>query len=162
MNGRIIFEQGNVMQVREILEIKGAVLYTIVPSKMLSEAIAIMVEQDVGSLVCFEAGRMVGMLTFREVLKAIHQNGANATTTPISDFMVRDPVSAAPDMEMDDLRRLMIERHMRYLPVMDGATLMGVLSFLDVARAVLEEQSFENKLLKAYIRDWPAVDEKQN
>jgi CBS domain-containing protein len=45
---------------------------------------------------------------------------------------------------------------MRYLPVMDGGTLMGVISFHDVARAVLEEQSFENRMLKAYIRDWPA------
>lgn len=147
------------MQVRDILEIKGAVLYTIAPKKMLSEAIAVMVEQDVGSLVCFESGRMVGMLTFREVLKAVHQHAANAMSSPISDFMVRDPVSAAPNMAMDDLRRLMIEHHMRYLPVMDGTTLMGVLSFLDVARAVLEEQSFENKLLKAYIRDWPETEE---
>jgi CBS domain-containing protein len=58
-------------------------------------------------------------------------------------------------MEMDDLRRLMIEKHQRYLPVMESGTLMGVVSFHDVAKAVLEEQSFENKMLKAYIRDWP-------
>jgi CBS domain-containing protein len=49
----------------------------------------------------------------------------------------------------------MLERHARYLPVMDGRSLIGVISFYDVARAVLEEQSFENRMLKAYIRDWP-------
>jgi CBS domain-containing protein len=54
-----------------------------------------------------------------------------------------------------EVRRLMLERHARYLPVMDGKTLMGVISFYDVARAVLDEQSFENRMLKAYIRDWP-------
>ena len=53
------------------------------------------------------------------------------------------------------LRRLMVSEHMRYLPVMEGAVLMGVVSFHDVAKAVLEMQSFENKMLKAYIRDWP-------
>ncbi len=51
----------------------------------------------------------------------------------------------------------MLESHQRYLPVMDDGTLLGVISFHDVARAVLEEQGFENKMLKAYIRDWPAA-----
>jgi len=96
------------------------------------------------------------MLTFREVLKAVQQGGAAWGGLAISGVMVREPVVAGPDVEVDDLRRLMIEHHMRYLPVMEGGTLMGVISFHDVARAVLEEQSFENRMLKAYIRDWPA------
>jgi CBS domain-containing protein len=59
---------------------------------------------------------------------------------------------------VDELRRLMLERHCRYLPIMENDTLMGVLSFHDVARAMLEEQSFENRMLKSYIRDWPMDD----
>ncbi len=144
------------MQVSEILAVKGQALFTIAPNKTLADAVAIMTGQDVGSLVVFDAGRMVGMLTFREVLKAVQQGGAAWGGLAISGVMVRDPVVAGPEMEVDDLRRLMIEHHMRYLPVMDGGTLMGVISFHDVARAVLEEQSFENRMLKAYIRDWPA------
>ena len=143
------------MQVRKILDIKGAVLYTIAPNKTLADGIAIMNEQDVGSLVCFEGGRMVGMLTFREVLKAMHEHGSNFGTTPVASVMVRNPMSAPPDMEIDELRLLMVQHHMRYFPVMDGGTLLGVISFHDVARAVLEEQGFENRMLKAYIRDWP-------
>ncbi|MBK9623084.1 MAG: CBS domain-containing protein [Rhodocyclaceae bacterium] len=143
------------MKVREILEIKGAVLYTIAPDKPLSEAVEFMTSHDVGSLVCFSGGQMVGMLTFREVLLAVQKHGANWQNVPIDSAMVRDPGIAAPEMEMDALRRLMIENHQRYLPVMDGSVLMGVVSFHDVAKAVLEEQSFENKMLKAYIRDWP-------
>lgn len=144
------------MQVRKILAIKGVALYTIAPNKTLAEGIAIMAEQDVGSLVCFEGGRMVGMLTFREILKASHEHGAAAGGVTIASVMVNDPRSASPDMEMDELRRMMIEHHMRYLPVMDGTTLLGVISFHDVARAVLEEQSFENRMLKAYIHDRPS------
>jgi CBS domain-containing protein len=143
------------MQVREILEIKGTVLYTIAPEKRLAEAVDIMTGQDVGSLVCFSGGRMVGILTFREVLKSVQVYGADWQNVAISDVMVHDPFAAKPEMEMDDLRRLMIDNHQRYLPVMDEGTLMGVVSFHDVAKAVLEEQSFENKMLKAYIRDWP-------
>lgn len=144
------------MQVSEILAVKGQTLYTIAPNKTLGDAVAVMTGQDVGSLVVFEAGRMVGMLTFREVLKAVQQAGAGWGERPVSEIMVRDPKSAGPEMEVDDLRRFMVEHHMRYLPVMDGGMLMGVISFHDVARAVLEEQSFENRMLKAYIRDWPA------
>lgn len=144
------------MQVREILAIKGAVLYTIAPGKTLADAITIMTEQDIGSLVVFDGGRMAGMLTFREVLQAVLKTGANWAGVPVSGVMLSDPVVAGPDMDVDALRRLMVEKHMRYLPIMDGGTLMGVISFHDVARAVLEEQSFENRMLKAYIRDWPA------
>ncbi len=143
------------MQVSEILAIKGTVLYTVSPQKTLDVAIATMNEMDVGSLVCFDQGRMVGMLTFREVLQAIQLNGAAWGAVKIADVMVKNPVVARPDTEMDDLRRMMVADHQRYLPVMDGTTLMGVVSFHDVAKAVLEEQSFENRMLKAYIRDWP-------
>ena len=50
----------------------------------------------------------------------------------------------------------MLERHQRYVPVMEGDTMLGVISFHDVAKAVLEEQAFENRMLKGYIQDWPA------
>lgn len=143
------------MQVREILEIKGTVLYTIAPDRVLADAVEIMTGQDVGSLVCFSRGQMAGMLTFREVLKAVQSYGAHWQQVAVSEVMISEPFVAAPDMEMDRLRRVMIDNHQRYLPVMDEGTLLGVVSFHDVAKAVLEEQSFENKMLKAYIRDWP-------
>lgn len=141
------------MRVREILAVKGKVLYTIAPEMKLSAAAAAMSERDVGSLVCFEKGRMVGMLTFRELLKALHAKGASWGSVTVGEIMVTDPVVGLPNMEVDELRRLMVEKHMRYLPIMEGETLLGVISFHDVARAALEEQGFENRMLKAYISD---------
>ena len=144
------------MQVREIINLKGGTLFTATPKQLLGEAIDAMADFDVGSLVVMESGKMAGMLTFREVLQALKAHGSCPVGVTVGDVMVRDPVTVFPDMEVDDLRRLMIERHSRYLPVMDGGgTLMGVISFLDVAKAVLEEQSFENKMLKNYIKNWP-------
>ena len=143
------------MRVREILSVKGKVLYTIAPEKKLSAAIAAMSERDVGSLACIQDGRMVGMLTFREIVKALHARGASWGAVTVGEIMVPDPVVGQPDMEMDDLRRLMVEKHMRYLPIMEGDTLLGVISFHDVAKAVLEDQGFENRMLKAYISDCP-------
>lgn len=143
------------MLVSEILAIKGKVLFTIAPNRPLAQAVEVMNEQDVGSLVVFSRGEMVGMLTFRQVLQAVQQGGADWQAMSVETVMLREPLVAAPDMEMDELRRLMVEHHQRYLPVMDGSMLLGVVSFHDVAKAVLEEQSFENRMLKNYIRNWP-------
>ena len=66
------------------------------------------------------------------------------------------PVSISPNTNANEVQRLMLEHHARYVPVMDGPTLMGVISFYDMARAILEAQKFENTMLKAYIRDWPS------
>ncbi|HRP22583.1 CBS domain-containing protein [Thauera sp.] len=147
------------MLVSEILAIKGKVLFTISPNRRIAEAVEIMNEQDVGSLVVFSHGEMVGMLTFRQVLQAVQKGGADWQALTVDEVMLRAPMVASPNMEMDELRRLMVEHHQRYLPVMEGQTLLGVVSFHDVAKAVLEEQSFENRMLKNYIRNWPEADE---
>lgn len=143
------------MQVREIIQLKGGTLYTATPVQPLATAIDTMAEFDVGSLVVMESGKIAGLLTFREVLLALKGHGSSPAGLTVGDVMVRDPVTAFPDMEANELRRLMIDRHSRYLPVMDGDTLMGVISLHDLAKAVLEEQSFENRMLKNYIKNWP-------
>ena len=147
------------MQVREIIQLKGGTLYTATPKQPLAGAIETMAEFDVGSLVVMDAGKMAGMLTFREVMLALRKHGPRLGGVTVGDVMVCNPVTAFPDMEANDLRRLMIDKHSRYLPVMDGTTLMGVISFLDLAKVVLEEQCLENKMLKSYIKNWP--DEQQ-
>jgi CBS domain-containing protein len=139
------------MQVKEILRVKGNRLVTAEPGGRAVDAVKTMAEQNLGSLVVLDQGRMAGMLTFHELLASLAQrNGA------VSEIMVRDPVTAAPDMEVNDLRRTMLETSARYLPVMQDGKLLGVISFRDVAKAVLEEQDFENKMLKGYIKNWPA------
>lgn len=143
------------MQVREIIQLKGGTLYTTSPVQPLAAAVDAMAELDVGSLVVMDAGKMVGMLSFREVLLAFKRHGCCPEGVAVGDVMVREPVTAYPDMDANELRRLMIEKRSRYLPVMEGDLLLGVISFLDVAKAVLEEQTFENRMLKSYIKNWP-------
>ncbi len=143
------------MQVREILRVKGSSLFTTSSEASLTGAVAMMSELDTGSLVVMEGDRMVGMLTFREVLAAIAAHQGATDGVRVGEVMVRDPVTVAPTVEANELRRLMVENHMRYLPVTDGEQLLGVISFLDVAKAVLEEQGFENRMLKNYIKNWP-------
>jgi CBS domain-containing protein len=131
-------------------------LFTVSPDQPLSQAVETMADRDIGSLVVMDHGHMVGMLTFREVILAIVKNGGSTGNTMIRSVMDDSPLSCTPETEMDEVRRMMLERHARYMPVMTQSTLMGVISFYDVARAVVDSQDFENRMLKAYIRDWPA------
>ena len=149
------------MKVSEILKVKGNILYTATADTPLLEAIHTMSERDIGSLVVMEYGELVGMLTFREVIQVLAKHrGSVGEGTTIRKVMDDHPLTCTPETDVNEVRRMMLERHARYLPVLDNRTLMGVISFYDVARAVFEEQNFENKMLKAYIRDWP--EEKAN
>ena len=144
------------MQVKEILRVKGNRLLTIEPSGRAADAVKTMSEQNLGSLIVLDQGRLAGVLTFREILQALAQRNGTLGDLRVADAMLRDPVTATPDMEVNDLRRTMLDSGARYLPVVQDGKLLGVISFRDVAKAVLEEQDFENKMLKGYIKNWPA------
>jgi len=144
------------MQVKEILRVKGSRLLSIEPTGSVADAAATMAKENLGSLVVLEHGRMIGMLTFHELLRALAARGGALGELKVAEIMARNPVTATPDMEVNDLRRTMIETGARYLPVLQDGRLLGVISFRDVAKAVLEEQDFENKMLKGYIKNWPA------
>jgi CBS domain-containing protein len=141
------------MLVSEILRIKGNALFTTPPDAPVLDAVKVMAQHDIGSLVVMDHGRMAGLVTFAEVLQALAERGGTLDDLKISAIAVSRPLTAEPGVDVMDLRRMMLERHARYVPVIDGTTLLGVISFHDVAKAVYEEQSFENRMLKSYISD---------
>ncbi|MEF7613828.1 CBS domain-containing protein [Aquincola sp. MAHUQ-54] len=153
------------MQVTDILSSKQGALRTVHPETPLSACVIQMADEDLGSLlVVDDHARLVGLLTFREVIRTLAQRQKELRRGPtppvaelrVSEVMERAPISATPDMELQPLRAMMIRHHQRYLPVLDGGRLVGVVSFHDIAKSVYEEQQFENRMLKAYIQDWPA------
>jgi CBS domain-containing protein len=144
------------MKVTDILRVKGNTLYTVSPDQPLMRAATTMAELDIGSLPVMEHGDLVGMLTFREVILAVVNNGGTIGTRTVRSVMDDAPLTCTPETEIDEVRRMMLLRHARYMPVLEQRTLMGVISFYDVAKTVVDAQDFENRMLKAYIRDWPA------
>jgi len=146
------------LKVSEILQVKGDALYTASPETPVAHAISTMTEQDIGSIVVMAHGELVGMLTFREIIRLVNDRGGDPASigdTAIGTIMNAEPVSVTPDTRASEVQRLMLDEHARYVPVLDGAVLMGVISFYDMARAIVAAQRFENDMLKAYIRDWP-------
>ena len=147
------------MKVADILRVKGGTLFTVKPDQALAEAAQIMADRDIGSLVVMDHGDLVGMLTFREVIVSVVKSGGSLGSTLVRSAMDDHPLTCTLGTELDEVRRMMLERHARYLPVLSNRQLMGVVSFYDVAKAVVDSQNFENQMLKAYIRDWPAEEE---
>lgn len=141
------------MLVSEILRIKGNALFTTAPDSHVLDGVRAMAQHDIGSLVVMDHGRMAGMVTFAEVLEALAERGGALGDLRISAIAQTDPLVATPGIDVMELRRIMLERHARYVPVMDGSMLLGVISFHDVAKAVYEDQSYENRMLKSYISD---------
>ena len=148
------------MQVSDILRVKGDALFTAQPEQPLMDAVGFMADKDLGSLVVMDKGQVAGMLTFREVIQSVVANGGQVGARTVGQAMDKAPLTCTPETPIDEVRRMMLERHSRYMPVVDGQLLMGVISFYDVAKAVVDAQNFENKMLKAYIRDWPEEKDK--
>jgi CBS domain-containing protein len=149
------------MKVSDILRVKGGTLYTITPDQQLAQAVTTMADNDIGSLVVMDHGDLVGMLTFREVIQSVVRSGGSVGNTLVRSVMDDHPLTCTPETEIDEVRRMMLGRHARYMPVVTQRTLMGVISFYDVAKAVVDSQDFENRMLKAYIRDWPVDEERE-
>ncbi len=146
------------MIIRDILNLKGSTIFSVAPDGRVADAVALMVKNDIGSLVVMADGKMAGMLTFREVLKGLDAQRGNLGDLPVREVMVQEPVACNPDDTLDTLREVMTRQHVRYVPVQEGGALLGVISFHDIAKAAIKEASFENRLLKRYIKDWPEGD----
>jgi CBS domain-containing protein len=144
-----------VLKINEVLRVKGNTLYTCPPDSKVEHAIQTMSEQDIGSLVVMDHGTLVGMVTFREIIRHLHKNLGKIGDTTVRSIMNDAPISVSPASDADEVQRLMLSHHERYVPVMDGHVLLGVISFYDMAQAIVAAQQFENSMLKAYIRDWP-------
>ena len=137
------------MKVSDILRVKGSTLFSVTPNEPLARAVEIMADKDIGSLVVMEHGDVAGMLTFREVIQAIVKNGGSVGTLQVRSAMDDAPLTCTLETEMDEVRRMMLERHARYMPVMEMGEVKGVISFYDVAKAVVDSQNFEHTRLKA-------------
>jgi CBS domain-containing protein len=166
MPGWIIQKQEATVRAHDILQVKGNTLFTVSPDTLLSDCVITMADNDVGSLLVMERGELVGLVTFREIIHLLAQRQKEqrmGPTPPVADLCARDVMNSEPiviqaDMQVGALRGLMVQHHQRYMPVMRQGTVLGVVSFHDVAKAVHEEQEFENRMLKSYIGDWPVME----
>src|SRR5687768_6000306 len=101
------------MKVSDILRVKGNTLYTVSPDEPLARAIDVMAEKDIGSLVVMDHGDLVGMLTFREVIQCIVRHSHAVGSMLVRTAMDDHPLTCTLETELDEVRRMMLERHAR-------------------------------------------------
>ena len=140
------------MLITEILKSKGDLVFTVSPQDTLASAATRLHEQRVGALVVHdEADGIAGIVSERDVVRAVAGGGAAALDLPLSRFMTRDVIYAQPTETVDSLLTRMTDRRIRHLPVTERGRLVGIVSIGDLVKAKIAETVQEAQSLKAYI-----------
>lgn len=141
--------------VRHILQLKGDYIWTITPQESVYEALRLMADKDVGTLVVMQGDRMVGMISERDYARKIILQGKSSRETHVSEIMTDVRWVVHPDETVEECMELMTMHKVRYLPVMEGEDLLGVISIGDVVRDIIYRQretikSLEDKVIKTH------------
>jgi CBS domain-containing protein len=141
------------MLVRDVIENKGRVVVSIDCEATVSEAIAKLVQNNIGSLpVLDHGGRLIGMFSERDVLRVIHGRGENFGRLRVVDLMTGHPVTCALDDDVNDVMGQMSERHIAKVPVLSDSELVGIVSVGDVIKVLYDKVHTENQHLISYIQ----------
>ncbi len=136
---------------QEIIKEKGGVIHQVALQATGADAVTKMNDERIGSVIVMDGDKMKGIFTERDVLTKIVGCGCDPATTPVAEVMTRDLLTLAPDASVEDAMRVVIERHIRHLPVTDGDTLLGMVSSGDLTRWILRDQEATIKDLYTYI-----------
>ena len=140
------------MLVSQILKTKGDIVFTIGPNESVQAAAALLLARGVGALIVMDVGdEVVGIVSERDIVRAIAQDGAAALNKPISSCMTQDVVFAEPTEAVDALMARMTDRRFRHLPVCRNKALIGIVSIGDLVKAKIADTEAEAQELKAYI-----------
>ncbi len=140
------------MLITEILKAKGDLVFTISPEETVASAAKRLHEQRVGALIVHgEREGVAGIVSERDIVRGLSRDGEAALNQPVSAFMTRDVIYAAPTETVDSLLARMTDRRIRHLPVCDHDRLVGIVSIGDLVKAKIAETVEEAQSLKAYI-----------
>lgn len=140
------------MRVNEILQVKGDSVYQISPSATLAEAVDRLVKFNCGSLVVSTTESVVGIITERDILKAISSEKCDLGKLAVADFMTLNLITGHPEDDIGSVMGLMTSRRVRHLPIMNNDRLAGMISIGDVVKAQYDLLAVENHYLKVYIQ----------
>jgi CBS domain-containing protein len=140
------------MQVRDVLKAKGGRVITIDRSATVTEAVARLVQNNIGSLPVTDSdGRLTGIFSERDVLRGMHNHGEGFGKTCVADAMTLNPVTCLLDDDVNDVMGAMSERRIAKVPVLDGDRLVGIVSVGDVIKVLFDRVNSENQHLMTYI-----------
>ena len=139
------------MLVSQILKAKGDLVFTVGPAETIAAACALLHSRRVGAMVVLDSDRVIGIISERDLVRAMAKEGAAALDKPVSAFMTQDVIFAEPSETVDSLLGRMTDRRVRHLPVCVSERLVGIISIGDLVKWKISEVEAEADGLKAYI-----------
>jgi CBS domain-containing protein len=141
--------------VRMLLQSKPQLVVATTPDSHVYAALALMAARDVGALLVCDGGRLVGIVTERDVARKLALQGRAPDQTSVSAIMTERVICVGPAQTLDACMALMTERHVRHLPVIEGEAVIGMISIRDVVAELIAEKSFLIEQLESYIYTVP-------
>ena len=137
--------------VKHILQFKGNAVHAVSPNSSVYEALEELEDNNLGSLVVVENGKLIGIFTERDYARKVILKGRSSKETLVRDIMSERPVFVTPDTGIDVCMQLMSSKTIRHLPVLDNDQLVGVISISDLVRYIINEKDFIIENLEHYI-----------
>lgn len=139
------------MQVKTILDTKGHEFWSVSPNASVYEAIQMMAEKEVGSVLVIENGKVQGIVTERDYARKVVLEGKSSPDIPVTEIMTAQVLCTHPEQTIEEAMALMTEKRVRHLPVVTNGQVTGVVSIGDLVKAVISEQQFLIQQLENYI-----------
>jgi CBS domain-containing protein len=137
--------------ISSILFHKTSSLWTIAPEATVFEAIQLMAEHNIGALLVMTGGKLTGVFTERDYTRKIALHGKNSRQTQVWEILPKEFVSVTTDESVEDCMKLMTESRVRHLPVMEGASVVGIISIGDLVNWIISAQNFAIEQMEQYI-----------
>jgi CBS domain-containing protein len=137
--------------VSDILRSKGTIVFSVKPTDTVLDALGVMAEHDIGSVVVQDGDKLVGILTERDYARKVVLAGRSSKDSQIKDIMTTHVICVTPDRSIEECMGLMTDKHCRHLPVLDKKQVVGVVSIGDLVKAQIAEHEFTIAQLQSYI-----------
>ena len=142
--------------ISDILSSKGNQVWSVPPETIVFEAIKMMAEKNVGALLVTKDGRLAGILSERDYTRNVVLKGRSSKDTTVKEIISGRVISASPDHTVEECMRLMTENRIRHLPVLQGGTILGVISIGDLVNSIISSQNSAIQQLETYITGFPS------
>ncbi|MCP9273527.1 CBS domain-containing protein [Mycolicibacterium arenosum] len=139
------------MRIADVLKNKGAGVLTVGPDMSVADLLASLVTRNVGAMVVVADGAPVGIVSERDVVRRLHEFGADLLARPVSDIMTAEVITCTPGDDLDSLSALMTTNRVRHVPVLENGHLSGIVSIGDVVKTRMEQLEAHQEQLEAYI-----------
>lgn len=141
------------MKVKDILQTKGLKVWSIKSKEVIQDAVKILAEQKIGALLVIDdKNDIVGIVTERDIMRALHESGGKVLQTPVSKVMTEKVIIGTPEDELEYIMNVMTYNRVRHIPVMEDKHLHGMISIGDVVKAQLNDSQAQIKYLKDYMQ----------